>query len=382
MKNYRSMLIIIFLVLLTWQKSSGQYLLHGYTPDIFPSDTVVNVGGENVIAQWFVTPVNGTIEYVYLMIGDTITAVDSIGFLRIHRSNISPGRGPGFDYPSPPVKWGGYKNTNVSDSTFAAFIENATDTHWISTVPYEIPSFPPWGDELWGFGGYPLILRPTMISVDVRFFFYPYVQRGEAFVVSIRVKGGQNTSGYPTQFLASKTHDTLSRAWIFYPNDSGWQALGKLNFNIWVGISTGDNFNRITYPKGWNMLCVPKDVTDKRKTIIFLCAGSDAYGYNNGYSTFDTLHNGKGYWIKFDSPCAADFRGEYLFEESTEVRTGWNLIGTPSIEIPLEHVYSFPEGNISSGFYRYNSGYLLSDVLSVGNGYWVKVNEDGIILLS
>ncbi len=211
----------------------------------------------------------------------------------------------------------------------------------------------------------------------MRTLFHSYLfSRGEAFVISIRVNGGQ---GYPTQFLGSRTEDSLSRAWIFYQNDSGWHAIGKLNFNIWVGMSTGSNFNTVSYPRGWNMLCVPQEVADKRKTVIFPCAGSEAFGYDNGYSVCDTLQSGKGYWIKFDSTCRADFRGTYVFEVSTQVKAGWNLIGTPSIDMTTDNIFTIPDGIISSGFYQYDKGYALTDVFRFGSGYWVKVREDGKI---
>ncbi len=107
--NYPKSIVIIIVVVLMVQESFAQNLLHGYTPDVFPPDTVVNVGGENVIAQWFIAPVTGIIEDVYIMIGDTVQALDSIGFFRLHQSSINRERGPGVDYPLPPVQWGGYK---------------------------------------------------------------------------------------------------------------------------------------------------------------------------------------------------------------------------------------------------------------------------------
>ncbi len=366
------------------EHGSAQNFWHGYTPDVFPPDTVVNVGGKDVIAMWFVAPATGCIDSIFWMMGDTITALDSVGWFRVHRSNIRPWRGPGYDYPPAPIQWGGYRNTNLPDTSFAAFIEDATDTQWISTISYVIPSFPPWGEELFGLGGFPMLLHPNFENYLVIWQWNPCFSRGDAIMISCRVNKGEFDSSYPTQFRASKTSDSLSRAWVFYEHDSGWHAVGKFNFNIWFSMYGDAEIisGWKTYPKGWNLVSVPKRVSDFRKTVLFPDAISNAFGYDDGYSSFDTLQIGKGYWLKFDSTRSIYFDGQVTYEESTDVKAGWNVIGTPSITLSTEYVHSYPPGNISSGFYRYNRGYAVTDMLYAGEGYWVKVAQDGKIVLS
>ncbi|MBI5214363.1 MAG: hypothetical protein HY960_01280 [Ignavibacteriae bacterium] len=384
MKNHNSIFIIIVLVLLMSEHSFGQNFLHGYSPDIFPPDTVVSVGGKDVIAMWFIAPATGCIDSIFWLMGDTISALDSTGYFRVHKSNIRQGRGPGYDYPSPPIRWGYWKNTRDTDQGLAAFYQDATDTQWISTISGLIPSFQPWGEDLFGLGGFPVILRPNFGNYFEMWQWNPCFSRGDAIVISCRVNNGEFNSGYPTQFKASKTSDSLSRAWIFYEHDSGWHAIGKLNFNIWFSmhgdaeIITGWK----TYSKGWNLVSVPKRVSDFRKTVLFPDAISHAFGYNDGYSTFDTLQIGRGYWLKFDSTRSIYFDGQVTYEESTDVKAGWNVIGTPSMTLSTEYVHSYPPGIISGGFYRYNRGYTVTDMLYAGEGYWVKVAQDGKIVLS
>ena len=62
MKNHTSIFIIIVLVLVLSEHSWGQNFWHGYSPDVFPPDTVVNVCEKDVIAMLFFAPVTGEID--------------------------------------------------------------------------------------------------------------------------------------------------------------------------------------------------------------------------------------------------------------------------------------------------------------------------------
>jgi uncharacterized protein (TIGR02145 family) len=69
-------------------------------------------------------------------------------------------------------------------------------------------------------------------------------------------------------------------------------------------------------------------------------------------------------------------------EDTIEVGTGWNMIGSLSNGIALGLLRTEPSDIIISSFYGYNpgGGYEAEDTLKKGVGYWVKVSEDGLII--
>ena len=69
--------------------------------------------------------------------------------------------------------------------------------------------------------------------------------------------------------------------------------------------------------------------------------------------------------------------------DTLEVSTGWNIIGALFSGAILDIINTEPPGIISSTFFGYNpgGGYYSADTLMRGNGYWVKINQNGIIII-
>ena len=76
--------------------------------------------------------------------------------------------------------------------------------------------------------------------------------------------------------------------------------------------------------------------------------------------------------------------------DTIEVSTGWNIIGALSngeinglsSGVTLDLIITDPPGIITSPFYGFNPGasYYQADSLKRGNGYWVKVSQNGKII--
>ncbi|MBI3195418.1 MAG: SUMF1/EgtB/PvdO family nonheme iron enzyme [Ignavibacteriae bacterium] len=97
----------------------------------------------------------------------------------------------------------------------------------------------------------------------------------------------------------------------------------------------------------------------------------------------DTLENGIGFWIKFDSSETIPISGNIIFDDSIEVVEGWNLIGSLSVPIAVSTIKTEPMVLITSEFWGYvpGIGYQQSDTLQPGHGYWIKANQNGVIML-
>jgi uncharacterized protein (TIGR02145 family) len=137
----------------------------------------------------------------------------------------------------------------------------------------------------------------------------------------------------------------------------------------------------INVAPGWNLLSLPVIPTDSLKNSIFPTAASSAFIYRDSYQIKDTLQNGLGFWLKFDTAETVNISGEAIYDDTIEVKAGWNMIGSLSMPFYIDSIRTEPEGIIVSEFFNYPSGssYSKADIISPGSGYWVKVNQDGII---
>ncbi|MBI4546881.1 MAG: hypothetical protein HY707_02800, partial [Ignavibacteriae bacterium] len=244
----------------------------GYPPNIFPSEIEFSVHHKDVIGTWFIMPADGTIDTIFWLMGSQVNSLDSLAYLRIHASNINENRGPGDGtYPPPCTPWGYYINTNDLDQGIAPFIEEASDIHWISTVPGTTLSFPPMGDDLW-WKPFPIILRPNTIrfvrTLDLGY--RPAFKKGQTFFISMRMNAPTTHTDFfdPTSWQANVSGSPIpARNWVFYehsgddpngldeidcggvsPTPKGWVARGGptgMNdgyvWNWWFSITTTTN---------------------------------------------------------------------------------------------------------------------------------------------
>jgi hypothetical protein len=135
--------------------------------------------------------------------------------------------------------------------------------------------------------------------------------------------------------------------------------------------------------EGWNIQSLPLTVPDSRKATLYPGAVSSAFAYSqsSGYITRDTLRSGEGYWIKFGAAQSISMTGIPRVQDSIALHAGWNLIGSNSYPVPVSSVVQVPSGVVASSFFGYAGAYQQSDTLKAGNGYWVKANQAGYLLL-
>ncbi len=135
----------------------------------------------------------------------------------------------------------------------------------------------------------------------------------------------------------------------------------------------------VTYDAGWNILSVPLKSTDMRKNSLFPDAVSSAFAYLDGYYTEDTLKLGKGYWLKFNDAGSVNIIGYKTNSYSIDLNSGWNLFGVFDLNVQTNDVTTNPPNIIVSNFFKFDKGYKVTDVLEVGKGYWIKLNQAGTL---
>lgn len=133
---------------------------------------------------------------------------------------------------------------------------------------------------------------------------------------------------------------------------------------------------------GWNIVSLPVNVADRSKTSVFPSSTSNAFAYTvAGYANRDTLDYGKGYWLKFPSPQIVNISGSIRDHDTVSVSSGWNLIGSTSVPVAVTSIQQIPSGIVSSSFFEYLGSYIASSSLRPAHGYWIKVNQDGRLIL-
>ncbi len=58
------------------------------------------------------------------------------------------------------------------------------------------------------------------------------------------------------------------------------------------------------------------------------------------------------------------------------------MIGSISSKVATNNIIEIPSGIVTSEYFAYKDGYIVSDTIKPRSGYWVKVNTDGLLVLS
>jgi photosystem II stability/assembly factor-like uncharacterized protein len=135
---------------------------------------------------------------------------------------------------------------------------------------------------------------------------------------------------------------------------------------------------------GWSIVSVPVIPSDPRKSVLFSTSVSSAFAYTGSYAVRETLTNGPGYWLKYAAPQTLTLGGASLDQETLAVRSGWNIIGSLSSPVPVGALADVPPLVRTSSVYGFSftTGYASADSIRPGFGYWVKVSQDGQLVLS
>jgi hypothetical protein len=133
---------------------------------------------------------------------------------------------------------------------------------------------------------------------------------------------------------------------------------------------------------GWNMISLPRIVTDSLVTSLFPGATSDAFKYDGIYTNIDTMENGVGYWLKYAKDTTFSIVGNNISLDTIDLKSGWNLIGTITDTILVSSVTTVPtSGILSSEFFAYNGSYTPEDTFMIpGKAYWIKSNGGKLVL--
>jgi hypothetical protein len=132
------------------------------------------------------------------------------------------------------------------------------------------------------------------------------------------------------------------------------------------------------------MISVPMNLTDYSTQSVFPTAVSQAFSYQGQYVPQTMLSNGPGYWLKFSGSTLVTMDGYPLNHAVVDVSAGWNMIGSISQSIPADAILQQPAGIVASQYFGFGNtdGYFAASSIEPAQAYWVKVNQDGQLILN
>jgi formylglycine-generating enzyme required for sulfatase activity len=139
----------------------------------------------------------------------------------------------------------------------------------------------------------------------------------------------------------------------------------------------------VEYQSDWNLVGLPLEVEDASYNLIFPeSIEGTLYSFDDGYSLETSLTQGEGYWLRFNEAGSTTITGIPMNEISISLNEGWNLVSGLSEDISIYSVLD-PDSIIVSGtLYGFSGGYVETDMLVPGKGYWIRANNSGNITLT
>ncbi|MCD6417235.1 hypothetical protein J7M00_00425 [bacterium] len=140
----------------------------------------------------------------------------------------------------------------------------------------------------------------------------------------------------------------------------------------------------VNYSEGWNLVSLPTQNPGDDPSTIFFGAFAGPYGYNpitGAYYIAPNVQTGVGYWIYYDETLQMPSVGVPVERYGTTVYPGWNLVGATASPVPAGEIGVSPPTTIFEIFgYDPESGsYFHADTLFSGSGYWILINEGGVL---
>jgi len=178
----------------------------------------------------------------------------------------------------------------------------------------------------------------------------------------------------------------LRKGVTYYWRVSGQNPAGTSPFSkVSSFTTTTDTTFVMTTNKGkWNLVSLPMKVRDRSRRKAFPTAASNAFAFeNSAYQIADSLRYGVGYWLQFSPSDTFGVVGiGAITSDTIFVRAGWNMTGSVSRAAAISSITSEPPGMVTSNFFGYEDRYATTDSVRPGKAYWVKVSEDGQLIIS
>jgi len=135
----------------------------------------------------------------------------------------------------------------------------------------------------------------------------------------------------------------------------------------------------------WNMIGLPFEYQNTGVQNIYPSSVENTlFSFSEtGYIPEYELILGSGYWLRFNESEIISMTGTVLEELSLSLFEGWNLISGISFPAFVDNIIDIENILIPNTLYGYSeNGYLPSNIINPGYGYWIRTSSAGEIQLS
>ena len=267
------------------------------------------------------------------------------------------------------------------------FVSGGEDCAWIDYINF------PWSNT-----SPDIFINPTSIDIELE-----TDQTVSSIITLSNIGGGiveyqssvsediSSISGEIPPYQSSDLTLTIDAQGLNSGNYSGYIHLltndpdePSIYINVSVTVVTGFITVEVDVNQGWNLVSLPVTTDQTDVLSIFPNAISETlYKFENGYIQQDSMNLGEGYWLRFNESEQSSINGDQINSLPIFVSEGWNLIGGISTEVSSSMIVDPDSILIPNTMYGFdNLGYLSSDLLIPGHGYWIRAYENGEIIIT
>ena len=232
---------------------------------------------------------------------------------------------------------------------------------------------------------------------------------GQGIAYSYNEETGTLSNDWLTRTLGSTVtldlQNSLSKNWFalgildfdfstnYFVKFQGWAEANKPYIKVIYSFHGETTFQfTFDYDDGWNLVSIPGLLPGNQQIDNwwpYRNMIASVYNYANSfYQSVSELTPGVGYWMKH-SGARTYSTGEEWPERGIQLvvhnlinaHSGWNIFGVYEESVPSAGLTTIPSGLISGTIYGYSGGYFVPSQLVPGRGYWIKLNNDGQIII-
>lgn len=138
-----------------------------------------------------------------------------------------------------------------------------------------------------------------------------------------------------------------------------------------------------SYSEGWQLIGYPSEGTGVDPFTVFQNGIAGTFFTHQGnYTEESTFTAGLGYWIRLSAAETVAVEPPLLNSVTLDMVPGWTLIAGPGLPVAYSDIEDPNNVLVPGSLQGYNSGYVPSDSLRPGRGYWVQSEGTGSITIS
>jgi len=131
------------------------------------------------------------------------------------------------------------------------------------------------------------------------------------------------------------------------------------------------------------MVGLPLNVENSSYENLFPNAVTNTlFSFNGQYVSEENLIPGTGYWLRFPEDGNVSISGSVITDLQISIMEGWNLISGISTVVTIQNIIDPNDLIIPGTIYGFEDGYVESESIEPGYGYWLRSTGEGEIILS